>query len=252
MDEGHLRKLRNLVSTCPKPSLSWSEQAASSSADNQTRLESTRRLVTDFLQLVAGGDDVSRVLDDVLTPKQKDELPALGSLGDNSGSKRLTKLNSLLKKSPPLKPWSITRAKNDSTIRLEVELTARRSLAYLSGGQSLALLEDILYPNEKEAFCVKYRSALIRVGDAVHRSLPPKAKAVVLAAFRQAGFTKEDLRELEWTFSNNLWNAGNLQGGLSVDDLTSATRFPSPSSGVGFKAAPIPGTRTTYYNYNVN
>ena len=116
MDEGHFRKLRNLVSTCPRPTLSWSEQAASSSAENQTRLEATRRLVADFLQLVAGGDEVSRVLDDVLSPRQKDELPALGSIGDNSGSKRLAKLNTLLRKSPPLKPWSITRAKNDNTV----------------------------------------------------------------------------------------------------------------------------------------
>ncbi len=56
--------------------------------------------------------------------------------------------------------------------RLEVELTARRCLAYLSGGQSLTLLEDILYPNEKEQFSLRYRAALVRVGEAVRHVHP--------------------------------------------------------------------------------
>ena len=45
-----------------------------------------------------------------------------------------------------------------------MELTARRCLAYLSGGQIIPLLEDILYPNEKECFCTKYRLGFVRIG----------------------------------------------------------------------------------------
>ena len=67
------------------------------------------------------------MLDDVLTPLEKEELPALGSLGDGSGSKRLTKLNSILKKSPPLKPWTL-RNLGDSTVKLfcDSSLSRRR------------------------------------------------------------------------------------------------------------------------------
>ena len=93
--------------------------------------------------------------------------------------------------------------------RLEIEITARRCLAYLSGGQVIPLLEDILYPNEKECFCTKYRIGFVRIGEAV-RGLHPKSKAIVLSAIRQSGFTKEDLRELNWTFSSHLWNVGNF------------------------------------------
>ena len=71
------------------------------------------------------------------------------------------------------------------------------------------MLEDILYPNEKEIFCTKYRIGFVRIGEAV-RGLHPKSKAIVLSAIRQSGFTKEDLRELNWTFSSHLWNVGNF------------------------------------------
>ena len=79
----------------------------------------------------------------------------------------------------------------------------------MSGGQIIPLLEDILYPNEKECFCTKYRMGFVRIGEAV-RGLHPKSKAIVLSAIRQSGFTKEDLRELNWTFSSHLWNVGNF------------------------------------------
>ena len=57
VDENYFRKLRNLISTCPKSDFSWSELAAGDktlpAADNT--YEATRRLVTDFLNLVSGG-----------------------------------------------------------------------------------------------------------------------------------------------------------------------------------------------------
>ena len=57
VDENYFRKLRNLISTCPKSDFSWSELAAGDktlpAADNT--YEATRRLVADFLNLVSGG-----------------------------------------------------------------------------------------------------------------------------------------------------------------------------------------------------
>ena len=83
VDENYFRKLRNLVSTCPKPGYSWGELAAGDktlpAADNS--YEATRRLVADFLTLVSGGQ-VAAMLDDVLAPREKEDLPALGSLGE--------------------------------------------------------------------------------------------------------------------------------------------------------------------------
>jgi len=52
---------------------------------------------------------------------------------------------------------------------------------------------------------------LVRVGEAV-RYVHPRSKAAVLNAVRQSGFTKDDLREMEWSFSGHLWNAGSLGG----------------------------------------
>ena len=45
---------------------------------------------------------------------------------------RLDKMNSLVCHSPPLKVWS-ARGEGEVRNRLEVELTARRALSYLSG-----------------------------------------------------------------------------------------------------------------------
>ncbi len=72
--------------------------------------------MSDFLQLVSG-DQVPQLLDDVLSSRQKEDLPALGDLGDDLGTKRLAKLNTVLKKSPPLKPWSM-RGKRDNAVRV--------------------------------------------------------------------------------------------------------------------------------------
>ena len=52
----------------------------------------------------------------------------------------------------------------------------------------------------------KYRIALIRIGEAI-RVMKPKPKALILNAIRQSGFTKDDLREIGWTFSTHLWNS---------------------------------------------
>ena len=83
VDENYFRKLRNLVSTCPKPDYSWGEFASGDktmpAADNS--YEATRRLVADFLNLVSGGN-VAAMLDDVLSPREKEDLPALGNRGE--------------------------------------------------------------------------------------------------------------------------------------------------------------------------
>ncbi len=70
--------------------------------------------MSDFLQLVSG-DQVTQMLDDVLSARQKEALPALGDVGDEAGTKRLAKLNTILKKSPPLKPWTM-RGKKDNAV----------------------------------------------------------------------------------------------------------------------------------------
>ena len=119
MDETFLKKFRNLVSTCPKSEMTWTELSDSPSSASQATADLTRRLVSDFLQLVSG-DEVSALLDDVLSPRQKEELPALGSQADRSGSKRLAKLNAILRKSPPLKPWTIRSKKDESVSSLEI------------------------------------------------------------------------------------------------------------------------------------
>ena len=60
VEENYFRKLRNLVSTCPKSDISWGELADGDktlpAADNS--YEATRRLVADFLNLVSGGQVV--------------------------------------------------------------------------------------------------------------------------------------------------------------------------------------------------
>ena len=87
-----------------------------------------------------------------------------------------------------------------------MEHIARKSLEYLSGGQLVPLLNDILYPSEKEILAKKYRNAFIRIGEAI-KTMKPKPKAIILNAIRQSGFTKDDLHEVGWTFSTHLWNS---------------------------------------------
>ena len=71
----------------------------------------------DFLVLVSG-DDITALLDEVLSPREKEAVPAiLGSKeNDESGAKRLAKINSIVRKSPPLKPWTL-RGKKDTAVR---------------------------------------------------------------------------------------------------------------------------------------
>ena len=76
-----------------------------------------------------------------------------------------------------------------------MELTARRTLSFLSGGELVPLLGDILYPSEKEllaerfgnsdgnvafpTFPVRYRGALDRIGEVV-KGFQPREKGKVL------------------------------------------------------------------------
>ena len=99
-------------------------------------------------------------------------------------------------------------------MRIDVEVTARRCLSYLSGGHVVAILKDILYDEEKERIAHKYRLAVIRIGEAV-KHFKPKQKGLILDAFRTSGFTKDDLRERGWTFSTHLWNSASYIAGQS-------------------------------------
>ncbi len=48
-----------------------------------------------------------------------------------------------------------------------------------------------------------------------------RSKVAVLNAVRQSGFSKEDLRDMDWSFSNSLWNSvggGGVPGSSSFDD----------------------------------
>ena len=111
MDEQVFRKLRNLISTCPKSKLPWTELTHR----DHPGVEPIKKLVQDFLVLVSG-DDVTTLLDDILSPRQKEDVPALGNLDDPKGSKRVQKLATLLKKSPPLNPWMTLSNKKDAAV----------------------------------------------------------------------------------------------------------------------------------------
>ena len=80
-------------------------------------------------------------------------------------------------KSPPLKAWT-ARGIGEVKSRLDVELTTRRALSYLSGGDIIPLLRDILYPNEKDALAEKYKTALDRIGTLTN-AMQPKQKSQV-------------------------------------------------------------------------
>ena len=67
-------------------------------------------------------------------------------------------------------------------------------------------MRDILYPNEKEMLAEKYRIAIIRIGE-VTKQMKPRPKALILNAIRQSGFSKDDLRDIGWSFSTHLWNS---------------------------------------------
>ena len=80
-----------------------------------------------------------------------------------------------------------------SQIRLELEITARRCLSYLSGGHIVAILKDVLYEDEKEKLAEKYKTFMCSVGEVV-KHFKPKTKALVLDVARKSGFSKDDLR----------------------------------------------------------
>ena len=94
---------------------------------------------------------------------------------------------------------------------MELEITARRCLSYLSGGHIVAILKDVLYEDEKEKLAEKYKTFMCNVGDVI-KHFKPKAKAVILDVARKSGFSKDDLRERGWTFSYSLWKSAALFG----------------------------------------
>ncbi len=75
----------------------------------------------------------------------------------------------------------------------------------------MALLKDILYEEEKERIAGKYRTAILRIGEAV-KFFKPRQKAILLDALKQSGFSKDDLRERGWMFSTHLWNSSSFVG----------------------------------------
>ena len=111
-------------------------------------------------------------------------------------------------------------------MRLEIELSARRSLSYLSGGHIVAILKDILYADEKDLLADKYRLAVQRLGEAT-RHMKPKSKGKVLNAMKLSGFTRDDLRERGWTFSTSLWKSAALFASLD-ESSSAASMMPRP------------------------
>lgn len=67
-----------------------------------------------FLKLVSGGEVIA-MLNDILHPSQRDQVPAVGGVTDVSGRKRLDRLSNIIQKSPPLKPWPL-RENTDSKV----------------------------------------------------------------------------------------------------------------------------------------
>ena len=57
------------------------------------------------------GGEITKMLNDILHPSQKDHIPAVGGVNDATGWKRLEKINSFIQQSPPLKPWSHSESK---------------------------------------------------------------------------------------------------------------------------------------------
>ena len=68
----------------------------------------------------------------------------------------------------------------------------------------MSMLEDILYPNEKDLLSTKYRLALTRIGH-VSNNAAARTKTELLGAMKLSGFAKEELHELNWNFSAQLW-----------------------------------------------
>ena len=57
------------------------------------------------------------MLVDVLDTRKTQYLPACADIQDKSGSKRLEKLNTVLQKSSPLKPWTLRNHSNKVNLK---------------------------------------------------------------------------------------------------------------------------------------
>ncbi len=157
MEEMTYRKLRNVVSTAPRPQGTWIDLKEGSkpslidpfnpNSRQENSIDKLKSLVLDFLEvrgltvkksvkfhrhfflkLVSGGEVVA-LLNDVLHPGMKEDLPAASGFNDASGRKRLEKLNSLIQRSPPLKPWPL-RENTQSKVYFFLQLT--KSIRQLS------------------------------------------------------------------------------------------------------------------------
>ena len=58
------------------------------------------------------GGEVVEMLTDILEPNKTQLLPSCADAYDKSGNKRLEKLNSVIQKSSPLKPWVLRSHSN--------------------------------------------------------------------------------------------------------------------------------------------
>ena len=136
MDEITHRKIRNAITTAPKLGLTWRDLYSNQNNNNEMTMmdpDKLKILVLDFLKvrrrwrrkkeilfltiflcskLVSGGE-ITKMLSDILHSSQRDHIPQI--LQDASGRRRLEKLNTYLKQSPPLKPWSSLRGEHSST-----------------------------------------------------------------------------------------------------------------------------------------
>ncbi len=97
-------------------------------------------------------------------------------------------------------------------MKSELISCGRRVLSHLSGGSTPHLLEELLTDDEKDAFCSKYKLALVQMGWAA-RSFPPTTLAALLTALKEAGFSKDELRDMDWTFSAVLWRVSAYLAG---------------------------------------
>ena len=67
--------------------------------------------------MVSGGD-VIQMLGDILCTMERDKIPGLSGVNDSSGYKRIDKLNEIVRKSPPLKPWPLRENKDSKVSKM--------------------------------------------------------------------------------------------------------------------------------------
>ena len=140
MDEITHRKIRNAITTAPKLGLTWRDLYSNQNINETTIMDPDKLkiLVLDFLKvrirkrrnffsflqflfflsskLVSGGE-ITKMLSDILHSSQRDHIPQI--LQDASGRRRLEKLNTYLKQSPPLKPWS-SLPSSESKVKMHI------------------------------------------------------------------------------------------------------------------------------------